>query len=86
MPEATNADYNPAPPFAASSAHRLRLQELSYRDLMAYPLTGGYSKPQMCPAGLVRCLLPVEARLPQFLLRRLGLRMRIVLEKVGGSA
>jgi len=54
---------------------------VEYRDLLAYPATGGYSKPQLLPTGGIRCLLSIEKRLPQALLRHLGLRMRIVLRQ-----
>jgi len=62
----------------------LTVESVRYRDLLAYPATGGYSKPQMLPCGCIRALLSLEKRLPQFLLRGFGLRMRIVLRK-GGS-
>jgi SAM-dependent methyltransferase len=60
----------------------LRCHSLHYRDVLAYPLTGGYSKPQCLPAAWLRQLLQVERHLPQWFLRRGGLRMRIVLEKL----
>lgn len=59
----------------------LRCHSLHYRDVLAYPLTGGYSKPQCLPTACLRQLLQVERHLPQWLLRRGGLRMRVVLEK-----
>ncbi|MGB0745123.1 MAG: hypothetical protein ACPGSB_11425, partial [Opitutales bacterium] len=52
-----------------------------YRDLFAYPLTGGYSKPAMAPGAVIRTLLRLEAQLPHWLLRWVGLRMIIVLTK-----
>jgi SAM-dependent methyltransferase len=59
----------------------LRCHMLCYRDVLAYPLTGGYSKPQCLPTACLRPLLQVERHWPQWFLRRGGLRMRIVLEK-----
>jgi SAM-dependent methyltransferase len=56
-------------------------ESVVYRDVLAYPATGGYSKPQLLPTRSIRCLLSIEKRLPQAMLRSLGLRMRIVLRK-----
>lgn len=59
----------------------LRCQEVCFRDLLAYPLTGGYSKPQMLPTAALRILMKFEKWLPQSVYKFLGLRMVIVLEK-----
>ena len=59
----------------------LKCRSIDYRDLFAYPLTGGYSKPQFLPTSCLRQLLKVESHLPQWFLRLGSLRMRIVLEK-----
>lgn len=59
----------------------LKVSEISYRDILAYPLTGGYSKGQLAPTCIIRFLLKLENKLPQWLMKRLGLRMRIVIEK-----
>lgn len=59
----------------------LTLKTLEYRDWLAYPLTGGYSKPQMLPTPLLKILLSFDKALPQPLLRILALRMLIVIEK-----
>jgi hypothetical protein len=32
----------------------LQLQSIRYRDVIAYPFTGGYSKPAMLSAGMVK--------------------------------
>jgi SAM-dependent methyltransferase len=64
------------------AASGLAVRELLYRDVAAYPLTGGYSKASRLPAALVRCVLAIERRLPQWLLRLCGLRMVVVLERV----
>ncbi len=60
----------------------LRLVKIQYRDLFAYPLTGGYSKPQLLPTWALKVLLSFERCLPQWLMKYLGLRMMIVLERV----
>jgi hypothetical protein len=63
----------------------LRCTELSFRDVLAYPLTGGYSKPQVMPTGVLRWLLGFEKLMPQSVLRLLGLRAVIVIEKSGAA-
>lgn len=57
------------------------LQEVSFRDLLAYPLTGGYGNRQFMPAACIRFLLKIERRLPRSIYRTCGLRMVIVIEK-----
>lgn len=60
----------------------LRCIEVKFRDVFAYPLTGGYSKPQLLPTIALRGLLELEKYLPQFVYRWFGLRMMITLEKI----
>ncbi len=69
------------------TAERLRPLELrplsvSFRDFAAYPLTGGYAGKQLAPKLLIQGLAAMEHLLPQALLRILGLRMVVALEKV----
>lgn len=59
----------------------LRVRSVRYRDVIAYPATGGFSRRAYLPAPLVRALLAAESRMPQALLRRIGLRMIVVLER-----
>lgn len=63
----------------------LRMVSVHYRDLLAYPLTGGFSRPALLPATLLRGMLAVEERLPQWVLRFLALRMVVVVEKTAGA-
>lgn len=63
-------------------ARQLRIAQVTYRDLLAYPATGGFSRPALLPARVLRGLLAIERRLPQPLLRLLALRMVVVLEKI----
>ena len=60
----------------------LFVRTIRYRDVLAYPLSGGYSKPQMLPSLFLRMLLRAESCLPQSILRWTGLRMIIVVERV----
>lgn len=59
----------------------LTVSKVSYRDLFAYPISGGFSQPAFLPAGLLRPLMMLEQLLPQILMKHLGLRMIIVIEK-----
>lgn len=59
----------------------LQLRRVKFRDFLAYPLTGGFSKPALLPAPLLRLFLRLEHSLPQGLLKLIGLRVMIVLEK-----
>ena len=59
----------------------LSLIQVSFSDFLAYPLTGGYSKPQMFPTSGLKALLALEGALPQWVHRTVGLRMQIVIEK-----
>lgn len=59
----------------------LRLVSITYRDLLAYPATGGFSKSALLPAPILRAILGAEGLLPQSVLRLFALRMIVVLEK-----
>lgn len=59
----------------------MSVKHISYRDLLAYPLTGGYSGPQILPASVLSLLLKAESFVPQCLMKRVGLRVLIVMEK-----
>lgn len=63
-------------------AFDLELLEVRFRDILAYPATGGFSHRQLLPTSFLKGLLYFESRLPQFILRCLGLRMVIVLRKL----
>ncbi len=71
---------------AELSAFGLVIEHIHYRDLLAYPLTGGFSSPQMLPRLLIRAILWVEKRLPRAWFKYLGLRMVIVLRKRSGGS
>lgn len=65
------------------SALGLRVVSVRYRDFVAYPATGGFSKPALLPAPAMKGLLAVERLIPQFIGRHGALRMIMVLEKNG---
>jgi SAM-dependent methyltransferase len=64
----------------------LRLREVRYRDVLAYPGSGGFSGPRLIPAAVLRVLLRLERRLPQAWLRWVGLRMLVTLERPAAPA
>ncbi|HYD84173.1 MAG TPA: hypothetical protein VEA63_08965, partial [Opitutus sp.] len=68
---------------APLAEYGLAIAEVSFRDGLAYPATGGLSKPALLPAPAIRGLLRIEQRLPQRFWRFWGLRMIVVLEKTG---
>lgn len=63
----------------------LRLTRVRYRDVLAYPATGGFSRRSLLPAAAVRVLLAMERGVPPALLRRAGLRMIVVLERTASA-
>lgn len=66
----------------ARLAHlRLSVNAVRYRDLFAYPATGGYSRSALLPAPVIRTLLAAERRLPNPVCAFAGLRMTIVLTR-----
>ena len=60
----------------------LKLTEIVFRDVLAYPFTGGYSSLQMLPASWIKFLLGFEKKIPLLLMRWLALRMLVVIEKL----
>lgn len=59
----------------------LEIVQVAYSDTFAYPLTGGYSKPQLMPTPILKALAGIEDILPGAFFRWIGLRMIIVIEK-----
>lgn len=59
----------------------LKLVEVRFRDVVAYPATGGLSHRQFLPTWLLRWMISLERVLPQWVLAHLGLRMIVVLER-----
>jgi len=60
----------------------LRLDGVHYRDLLAYPATGGFSRPALLPVGVLHGLLRCERVMPQWLARRIGLRMVVGMTRI----
>ncbi|MEZ5275152.1 MAG: methyltransferase domain-containing protein [Opitutaceae bacterium] len=60
----------------------LKFISVRYRDVLAYPSTGGLAHRQILPTWVLKGLLGLERILPQWVLSRIGLRMIVVLERV----
>lgn len=52
-----------------------------FSDVVVYPLTGGFSKPTLIPARLVKPLVKAECFALKFLVRAIALRLLVVIEK-----
>jgi hypothetical protein len=63
------------------NSYGFNLSAVFYRDLFAYPFTGGYGSRQWLPTALIKALLLLEAAIPQPMFRLLGLRMMLVLQR-----
>ena len=59
----------------------LRISAVEYRDLLAYPATGGFSNRAIFPAEILKVIMAIEKMIPQLLMQKLALRMLIVVEK-----
>ncbi len=59
----------------------LSIRSVIYRDFLAYPATGGLSKPSLLPTSFFGPILAMEKRIPQCIMKRIALRMLIVIEK-----
>lgn len=59
----------------------LQVVAVRWRDVLAYPLTGGFSKPQFLPTWAIRGLEAAEGVVPQALMRKLALRVVFAIEK-----
>lgn len=60
----------------------LRLIDVKYRDLFVYFCTGGFSHRSLLPAAVVKRLLELEGLVPQYILKKMALRMLIVIERI----
>jgi SAM-dependent methyltransferase len=61
-----------------------RVVKVQWSDALLYPATGGFSYVSLLPSRWIEAAHPWELRLtPKWLARRVGLRMLIVVEKLG---
>jgi hypothetical protein len=92
-PDRDPFDANQAIPtllFATTTARRLveqtipslRVRNVDWQSLFAYPMSGGFQKWSLIPGSLVRPMLAFERRLPGFIRKHLSFRMMIVLERI----
>ncbi len=68
----------------AQAAPGLRLVTAECLSLLAYPLSGGFKRWSLIPAGMIDAVLRLEDRLTPLLGRWLGFRLMAVLERRGG--
>ena len=91
-PERDPFDANQAIPsllFASRSARErvervipdLRVREVKWLSLFAYPLSGGFQSWSLMPAALVGPMLAFEESVPEIIRKLIGFRMMIVLER-----
>jgi SAM-dependent methyltransferase len=92
-PDRDPFDANPAVPTllfgnatARSEVERripaLRVKSVDWLSLLAYPMSGGFQRWSLMPAGLVKPILALEDKVPQRLRKQVAFRMMIVLERV----
>lgn len=62
---------------------RLRVRQIDWLGLFAFPLSGGFKSWCLIPSQLARALVKIEDRLPRPLQEFFGFRMLAVLQKVG---
>jgi len=60
----------------------MRVLRLDWLSCFAYPLSGGFQPWSLIPSAILRPVLWIEDRLPQFIRRRLAYRLFAVIEKV----
>jgi SAM-dependent methyltransferase len=92
-PDRDPFDANQAIPtllFATPAARRrveqaipsLRVRNVGWLSLFAYPLSGGFQKWSLMPAALVRPMLAFEDMVPKLVRRQIAFRMMVVLERL----
>lgn len=59
----------------------LEIERVRYRDILAYPATGGFSKPAILPKMILQIVLAIERCFPQAFLKVVSLRMIVILRK-----
>lgn len=92
-PDRDPFDANQAIPtllFATATARRLveqtipslRVRNVDWQSLFAYPMSGGFQKWSLIPGSVVHPMLAIERRLPRFVRKHLSFRMIVVLERI----
>jgi hypothetical protein len=92
-PDRDPFDANQAIPtllFATSAACRhfenvipsLRVRNVKWLGLFAYPLSGGFQSWSLMPVALVRSILALEQKVPEALRKQIAFRMMVVIERV----
>ncbi|MCK1313382.1 class I SAM-dependent methyltransferase [Bradyrhizobium sp. 23] len=60
----------------------LRVRNLKWLSLFAYPLSGGFQSWSLMPPALVRSTLAFEEKVPEAIRRQIAFRMMVVLERL----
>ena len=60
----------------------LRVRDIKWLSLFAYPLSGGFKGWSAMPAAMVGPMLAIEERVPKMIRKLIGFRIMIVLERV----
>ncbi len=65
-----------------SAVPSLRVRNVDWHSLFAYPLSGGFQPWSLIPGAAVAPMLAVERRLPRAIRKHLAFRMTVVLERL----
>jgi SAM-dependent methyltransferase len=60
----------------------LRVKSVQWLSLFAYPMSGGFQKWSLMPAALVKPMLALEERIPEWVRRQIAFRMIVVIERI----
>jgi SAM-dependent methyltransferase len=59
----------------------LRIRNVRWLSLFAYPMSGGFQEWSLIPASLVPYVLAVERKVPELIRKQIAFRMMVVLER-----
>jgi SAM-dependent methyltransferase len=60
----------------------LRVRNVKWLSLFAYPMSGGFQSWSLMPAPLVRPILAFEEKVPEAVRRQIAFRMMVVIERI----
>ena len=60
----------------------LRVNSVQWLSLFAYPMSGGFQKWSLMPAALVKPMLALEDRVPEWVRKQIAFRMIVVIERI----
>jgi hypothetical protein len=68
--------------FFQSNYPELKIIDVKYLDFLGYPLSGGFNYRSLIPIFLFRLIQKVERIIPSYIMRLLGFKIMIVIERV----